>query len=87
MLVQLPNNDILEMMIETEVTNNVTWYSLALSVKSAWQTIEGTHHLNLNKMFDDVSDLIKDLESGRREIIIGVVGMPVIKHESIQYAT
>ena len=79
MIATLPNKDILEFKIETEVNNNVTWYSLALSVKGLWQTIEGTQHLNLNKMFSDVSDLIIDLESGRREIIIGVVGMPVIK--------
>ena len=76
----LPNNDILEMKIETEVfNNNVTWFTLALSVNSEWHTIAGTQHLDMNKMFSDVGDLIKDLEAGKKEIDIEKNRMPCIR--------
>ena len=79
MIATLPNKDILEFKIETEVTNHVTWFSLALSVNSEWHTIAGTQHLDMNKMFSDVGDLIKDLESGAREITTEKNCMPCIR--------
>ena len=74
----LPNGDIIIFKIESEETPNVTWFSLALSVGDEWQTIEGTSHLDLNKMFEDVSELIKDLENGRR-VICTADAPPAIK--------
>ena len=74
----LPNGDIEILKIESEVTPNVTWYNLAVRVGDEWQTIEGTAHLDLNKMFEDVSELIKDLENGRR-IICTADAPPAIK--------
>ena len=84
----LPNNDILEMKIETEVfNNNVTWFTLAVGVDvwsrdkfvNQWHTIAGTQHLDMNKMFSDVGDLIKDLEAGKKEIDIEKNRMPCIR--------
>ena len=74
--VTLPDGANLQLEIETTVDWGETWYSLS----ALWQvaplkssvmlTIEETGHRDINKMFVDVSNFIKDLESGRKRLIL-----------------
>ena len=84
MQAKMPNGDIEIFKIETVVNNNVTWFTLALSVNDEWHTIAGTQHLDMNKMFSDVGDLIKDLEAGKKEIDIEKNRMPCIRRVEVK---
>ena len=72
----LPNGEDLQLHIETEQTLDGVWFSLLAlweykpELPSVWLTIDGTTHIDINKMFVDVSQFIQDLESGRKRLIL-----------------
>ena len=73
----LPSGEDLQLHIEI-ISNAVydDWYSLSALwqvtplITACWLTIEETGHRDINKMFVDVSNFIKDLESGRKRLIL-----------------
>ena len=72
----LPNGDELQLHIETDQTLDGVWFSLLAKwqykpeLVSVWLTIDGTTHVDINRMFADVSQFIQDLESGRKSLIL-----------------
>ena len=68
MLVLIPNGDILEMKISQRIYDGEVWFDLEVRRGGHFQVIQGTSHLDANKMFNDVADLIKDLESGKSKL-------------------
>ena len=92
MLVKLPTGENLELQIskvpwgpEPAATHRSRlalandWYELECRIPGGyWSKVAGTSHIDVNKMFNDVSDLIKDLESGAVNQIRSENGVAVI---------
>ena len=70
---KLPNGKIIELEIRTAVDWGQTWYTLHALWKQhspVWMKVEGTTHVEINRMFVDVLQFLHDLESGRKSLIL-----------------
>lgn len=93
----LPGTGAVQMHIKTTVDWGETWFKLAAlvpvdpdlppaepDVPSVWMTIEGSEHRDINEMFMDVSQFIKDLESGRKSLIVDGNSQLVVMLEQVE---